>query len=208
MNGKESKIGVESSQFIKKEGFYKNDLGKYSNTVDNHVNRFLFYSWFASRYIKKAFFYIFPPARFLADALGGIEKLQTLGEKVVDKQGKEVTTQKQGVLQREDAGFSQLLKVIIKNTLLKGDYNNIILVEDSAGVRIGNSSDIIRFIVLKRGEEEERLTFHPFDPDKAIRDLRDWVGDYFREQLAYWMVGVLGIWLLANSYMLYLLNKP
>lgn len=200
--------GVESLQIDNKEGFKENGCSKH-NSIGGCLHRgFAFCLRSASTPITYAFFRIFPPAHFLANALDGLDKLKALNEKVIDEKGNEVTTQKQGEVHRGERGFKQLLEVIRENTPSKGECHSIILVEDSAGIIVGGSSDIIRFIVLREGKEEERLLFHPFDPDKSIRDLRNWVEDGFSKRLAYWMMGLLIIWLLANSYMLYLLNRP
>jgi len=207
MGGQFIKNRVESLQIDNKEGFEKNDCSRHNSIGVHPHRRFAFCLRSISEHITHTFFRIFPPARFLANALERLDKLKALDEKVIDEKGNKVTTQKQGEVHRGDVGFKQLLKVIRENTLSKGECHSITLVEDSAGVRVGDSSDIIRFIVLRKGKEEERLPFHPFDPDKSIRDLRNWVEDGFRKQLAYWMMGLLVMWLLANSYMLYLLNR-
>ncbi len=201
-------ISVESPQALREEGFKANGCSRHSSIGGCLHRGFVFCLQYASKHIAYAFFRIFPPARFLANALKGLDKLQALDEKVHDEKGNEVTTQKQGVVQRGDVGFKQLLKVIRENTASKSGCHNITLVEDSAGILVGDSSDIIRFVLLRKGKEEERLLFHPFDPDKSMRDLRNWVEENFRKQLAYWMMGLLVVWLLANSYMLYLLNRP
>ena len=100
------------------------------------------------------------------------------------------------------------MKIIKENYTVGDEFEEIILVEKSAGIAIGNiSPNTVRCLALKQGEREEIIKTDPFDPDKPIRDLRNWVEDSFRKQLAYWMMGLLVIWLLANSYMLYLINR-
>jgi len=138
----------------------------------------------------------------------GIEKLQALDLEVFDKDGNKVTGQKQGGVYRGSVGFNELLEIVRENTLTKGEYHSIILVEDSAGVLIGDSLKIIRFLYLEKDDKEgERLPMHPFDPDKPMRDLRNWVENRYRRNLAYLMMFLIALWLVANSYMLYLLNK-
>lgn len=194
---------VELSRIKEEEG-QEHDSIKNSSTCVSFCHSCDFGSWSSLQRIASiTFFRIFPPLRFLANALEGLSKLEALGEKVVDKKGNEVTTQKQGIVQRGDVGFKQLLKVIGENTLRKDECDSIVLVQDSASVKIGDSSDIIRFIVLMKDKEEERLPFHPFDPDKPIRDLRNWIEDSFRKRLAYWTLIMIAGWIAANSYLLY-----
>ena len=139
----------------------------------------------------------------------GLDKLKALDEKVLDEKGVEVKEQKQGVVKRGDKGFNELMKILKENHMVGDEFQEIILVEVPASIGIGGiSPSVVRILALRQDEKEEIIKTDPFDPDKPIRDLRNWVGDYFRKQLAYWMLGVLGMWLLANSYMLYLLNKP
>ncbi|MFC1989481.1 hypothetical protein ACFLVW_02800 [Chloroflexota bacterium] len=139
----------------------------------------------------------------------GFDNLQALDEEVFDDKGIKNEEQKQGVVKRGDKGFNQLVKVLKENTPIKGEIHRILLVEDEAGVKIGDSPEIVRLLFYSVEEGvTEHLPLHPFDPDKPMRDLKNWIEDSFRKQLAYWMMGLLVIWLLANSYMLYLLNRP
>jgi len=161
--------------------------------------------------LRRRFFAFFPPARFLTNALMGLDKLQALDEEDFNDKGVEIEDgHKQGKVKRENKGFNELAKVLKENTSIEGKVQGIILVEGNAGVEIGYSSKIIRILYYSVEEEEgvyRCLPEDPFDPDKPIRDLRNWIEDSFRKQLAYWTIGLLAIWLLANSYMLYLLNK-
>ncbi len=158
--------------------------------------------------MRKRFFALFPPAHFLSNALKGVEKLQSLDEKAVDEKGNEIEGMKAAVVRRGDKGFKELMKIIIDNNRVEGEFEDIVLWEGEAGVFIGNiSPKVVRFLVLRQGEKEEVIRTDPFDPSKPIRDLRNWIEDDFRKQMAYWMMGMLGVWLVANSYMLYLLNR-
>lgn len=195
--------GVELSRIKDEEG-QGHDSIKNSSTCVSFCHSCDFGSWSSLQRIASiTFFRIFPPMRFLANALEGLGKLEALDAKVVDEKGNEVTTQKQGRVNRGDVGFEQLLKVIRENTLYKGEYDNITLVETSAGVKIGDSPDIIRIVVLIKDKEEDRLPYHPFDPDKPIRDLRNWIEDGFRKRLVYWTLIMIAGWIAANSYLLY-----
>ena len=161
--------------------------------------------------LRRRFFYLFPPARFLANALMGLDKLQALDEEDFNEKGVEIEEgHKQGKVKRGNTGFNELAKVLKESTSIEGKIQDIILVEGNAGVEIGYSSKIIRILYysVKGGEGVHKcLPEYPFDPDKPTRDLRNWIEDSFRKQLAYWTIGSLAIWLLANSYMLYLLNE-
>ncbi|MFC1914587.1 hypothetical protein ACFLXF_04880, partial [Chloroflexota bacterium] len=90
---------------------------------------------------------------------------------------------------------------------LEGEFKEIVLVEDDAGILIGNSPSRIRFFVVRKEENDISLTTDPFDPDKPMRELVNTVEEMFRRRLAYWTLGLLGMWLIANSYLLYLLNR-
>lgn len=157
---------------------------------------------------RRRFLAFLPPARFLADALMGLDRLEALDEQVLSEKGIKTGEQKHGVVKRGDKGFNELAKILKENTPIKGDIQEILLVDAAAGVRIGSSPERIRLLYYSlKGGVREHLPLHPFDPDKPIRDLRNWIEDSFRKQLAYWTISLLVIWLLANSYMLYLLNE-
>jgi len=138
----------------------------------------------------------------------GLDRLQALDDEVLNEKGAKIEGQKQGIVKRGDKGFNELAKVLKENTSIEGAIQNILLVEDEAGVKIGDSPERIRLLYYSvKGGIQEHLPLHPFDPDKPIRDLRNWIEDSFRKQLACWTMGLLVIWLLANLYMLYLLNE-
>jgi len=207
-NRQARKKGVEFFQVSKKEGFYENDYCKHSNIGISSARRLAFCSWFTYRYIANAFFRIFPPARFLSNALKGIEKLKALNEKVIDAKGNEIKGKKVGIVPRGDTGFNELLRVLKENIEIKAEIQRICLVEQQAVIsRPGITPKVERFLVLESKGKQEILPTDPWDPNKPIRELKTWAEDNFRRQLAYWMLGTLGIWLALNSYMLYLLNK-
>lgn len=206
MNSKSMQDEVKSPQTNKKEEFYGNGYNKYNNTVISLWFGSIFCNWSISKCITRdIFFRLLPPVRFYLNATKGIQKLQALDLPVFDDKGNRVD-QKQGGLKRGEIGFDELARLIKENTSVVGEIRTIILVEDEAGVGIGDSSKIVRLLYLDKGESNEHLTYDPFDPDKPIRDLRSWVDDKYRESLANWMIYAIVIWLIANSLMLYLLN--
>lgn len=209
MSGKLYRNGVKSPRLIKRGRLYKNDLVEHSNIACRIIRCCSFLARSTPRYIaRNTFFRFIPLIRFAPNAMKGIEKLQALDLEVSDEKGNKVTGQKQGGVYRGSVGFNELLGVIKENTSIKGEYRSIILVEDSAGILIGDSPRIIRFLYLEKDDGEgERLPMHPFDPDKPIRDLMNWVENKFRRSLAYLTMFLIAIWLVTNSYMLYLLNK-
>ena len=147
----------------------------------------------------------------MSNALKGIGKLQSLSDTVIGKNGEEISGMREGFVSRGENGFGELLKVIQENVEIrdkKDEIQRISLIEKNATIQVpGRSPDRERVLLLVTEDKEASLTLNPFDPDKPIRELTNWVEENLRRQLAYWMSGVLVIWLVANSYMLYFLNK-
>jgi hypothetical protein len=146
--------------------------------------------------------------RFRSNAHRGVEKLLSLEEEHAYRSGREVKAVRVGVVKQGDKGFDELLGIIKKNTELKGEFQSILLFERPATAQlVGISAAVERFLALNKDGKQEIIPADPFDANKPIRDLRNWIEDEYRKQLAYWMLGILGIWLVANSILIYLLNK-
>jgi len=155
-------------------------------------------------------FRFFPPVRFLINALIGLDKLQALNKKVTDKQGNVIKDNKSGDALRGEQGFDELLSVLKENRVVEVEsgVDKIALVDKPAGVKIGViSPERVRFLALGEKGEYEILKTDPFDPNKPTREFKNWVEDTFRKKLARWMIASIIVWVIANSIMLYLLNK-
>jgi hypothetical protein len=77
--------GVELSRIKEEEG-QEHDSIKNSSTCVSFRHSYDFGTWSSLQRIASiTFFRVFPPVRFLANALGGLNKLEALGEKVVDE---------------------------------------------------------------------------------------------------------------------------
>ena len=83
----------------------------------------------------------------------------------------------------------------------------ILLVEEPVRVRTPLSPVMTRVLVFEQNGKLQRIFTVADDPAKPIRDLIYWAEDRFRKYLAYWMMGLIAVWLILNSAMLYLLNK-
>jgi len=160
--------------------------------------------------IVYTFFCTFPPARFYSNALRGIAKLQLLNEEVFDsaKDGAKIERAKAGIIRQNNVGFRELAQVLTENKAVEGKIQQISLLEQKAGIRIGKiSPETVKVLLIGKDGKQDVIRTDPFEPNKPIRELTNWVENKFRRQLAYWMIALVVIWLGANSYMLYLLKQ-
>ena len=142
----------------------------------------------------------FPPSKFFVNAMKAIEKLQALGEKEVASNGKEI---KFGSVQPNDVGFVELVKVLKENKMWEGEIQRIMLVENESPLKVGDySPEIVRVLVVRDSGKQEILRTDPFDPAKAIRDLKDWAEAITRKRLANWIVILVAIWLAINTFII------
>jgi len=148
----------------------------------------------------RVFYYLrFPPARFYLNAMRAIDKLEVLREKQTDSVGKEL---KVGSVKLGDIGFTELVRILEENKMVKGEAQEIMLVEDNAFIGIGNiSPQIVRFLVVWKGGEQEILRTSPFDPTKPIRELRGWAEEITRKRVANWILAIVGLFLVASIYL-------
>ena len=139
------------------------------------------------------------------NVLRGIETLRALAISRVDNEGKPFRV---GSVQRGGTGFDELVKVLKENDVAEGEVQEIALIEVQASLTItGISAEISRVLVVVMDGKQERIPTDPFDPNKPIRELREWIDDHFRRQLAYYMMLFVVLWLLLNSLLIYWLNR-
>ena len=146
-----------------------------------------------------------PPARFYANAMRGIERLEALSKETTDLKGQKLRV---GSLQQGETGFAELVEALRENRVVKNDAQVIVLMlyEAKAGVRIGNiSPEVVRALALlvARGNEatEEVVKTDPFDPNKATRELKQWVEAIARMRLVGWIVALVVIWLIMYIWL-------
>ena len=141
----------------------------------------------------------FPPARFHVNVMRAIDKLEALGEKGSAQGGREL---KIGSVKLKDIGFKELVKVLEENRMVKGEVQEIILVEDYASVGIGGiSPEIVRFLAVVKNGKPENLRTDPFDPTKPIRELKGWAEEITRKRMANWILATVGLFLIASIYL-------
>jgi hypothetical protein len=149
--------------------------------------------------LKVLFHLHFSPARFYFNVMRAIERLEALGEKGVDQQGKELKT---GSVPLGDTGFCELVKVLKENRMVEGEVQRVSLVEDTASIGIGNiSPEIVRFLVVVSDGKTEILRTDPFDPTKVIRELKDWAEAITRKRVARWLVVLILLYMIAGIYL-------
>ena len=150
----------------------------------------------------------FGPARFFVNAMKAIEKIETLNEEGTDPKGEKF---KFGTVKQGDIGFGELIQVLREKKMLKGEAQEIQLIEEISGITVGSdlfnsatSHEIVRFLVLLRNGKGEPLPFNPFDPTQATRELKDWTEAIARRKLAGWILVLVAIWFILNTYLVYI----
>lgn len=215
MNSQRPANEVESLQETDKEGLNNNGHNRKRICNPDSVSHCrAFHIWPVSKGVAWAilrrigatgFFWLFPPARFYVNVLRGIETLRALAISRVDNEGKPFRV---GSVQRGGTGFDELVKVLKENDVAEGEVQEIALIEVQASLTItGISAEISRVLVVVMDGKQERIPTDPFDPNKPIRELREWIDDHFRRQLAYYMMLFVVLWLLLNSLLIYWLNR-
>lgn len=146
----------------------------------------------------------FPPSKFFTNAIKAIEKLEALEEEGTDPEGEKFRF---GTVKQGDKGFDQLAEVLRKNRVLKGEVQEIKLIEEKSGIGTEStvfgptSPEIVRFLVLIRNGKNEVLQQTPFDPTKSTRELQDWAETIVRKRTTSWIMVLVAIWFAVNTYL-------
>jgi len=130
-----------------------------------------------------------------------IEKLEKLSDEQVQGQ------YSLGIVTKSDVGFQELVKILREKGMLQSNVEGIWLMEKDirSGIKVGSmpiTPQKSRSLILVEGENKRVFLEEQFDPTRTTRDLRDAVEDITRKHLAYWMLAVIALWLLMNSYYL------
>jgi hypothetical protein len=130
----------------------------------------------------------FCPARFYFNVTKAIEKLEALGEEGKEPRGEKYRF---GTVKQGDTGFSGLITVLKEKAMLKGEVQEIRLIEQTAGLTEesdswgASSHRVVRFLVLIRNNgKKETPSYNSSDPAQATRDLKDWTEEITRKGVA------------------------
>ncbi len=147
----------------------------------------------------------FCPARFYFNAIKAIEKIEALGEEDTDSGGEKYRF---GTVKQGGTGFSELIKVLREKVMLKGEVQEIRLIEEAAGLTAesdfwgASSHKVVRFLVLIRNNgEKEPQFYNSSDPAQATRDLKDWTEEITRRGVARWLVVLILLYMIAGIYL-------
>jgi len=119
---------------------------------------------------------------------------------------------KGGKIERGDKGFKQLVDVLEEHGVSYTsevktiEMTRIDLTQDLNKL-FPNISPITWTLVIEFDDGQKiQLGYNPFDPSKPTVKLKDWIEHSYLKRLIPWVISVIVMWLMINSYFLWL-NK-